>query len=46
MLVSVEFFIVPAIRSQVLYVFLVLAHDRQGIVVSAEISVDHGLAVA
>src|SRR5262249_12100821 len=30
-LVSVDFFTVPTIRFQVLYVFLVLAHDRQRI---------------
>ena len=30
-LVSVDFFIVPTIRFQVLYVFLVLAHDRRRI---------------
>jgi len=29
--VSVDFFTVPTIRFQVLYVFLVLAHDRRGI---------------
>ena len=28
-LVSVDFFTVPTIRFQVLYVFLVLAHDRR-----------------
>src|SRR5713226_7133012 len=31
-LVSVDFFVVPTIRFQVLYVFLVLAHDRRRIV--------------
>jgi putative transposase len=31
-LVSVDFLIVPTIRFQILYVFLVLAHDRQRIV--------------
>jgi putative transposase len=31
-LVSVDFFIVPTIRFQVLYVFLVLAHDRRRII--------------
>jgi putative transposase len=31
-LVSVDFFTVPTIRFQVLYVFLVLAHDRRRIV--------------
>src|SRR5881398_463881 len=31
-LVSVDFFIVPTIRFQILYVFLVLAHDRRRIV--------------
>ena len=31
-MVSVDFFSVPAIRFQVLYVFLVLAHDRRRIV--------------
>ena len=31
-MVSVDFFTVPAIRFQVLYVFLVLAHDRRRIV--------------
>jgi transposase InsO family protein len=30
-MVSVDFFTVPTIRFQVLYVFLVLAHDRRGI---------------
>jgi len=30
-MVSVDFFTVPTIRSQVLYVFLVLAHDRRRI---------------
>ena len=30
-LVSVDFFVVPTIRFQVLYVFLVLAHDRRQI---------------
>src|SRR4051794_11361782 len=30
-LVSVDFFIVPTIRFQILYVFLVLAHDRRRI---------------
>jgi len=30
-LVSVDFFTVPTIRFQVLYVFLVLAHDRRRI---------------
>jgi len=29
--VSVDFFTVPTIRFQVLYVFLVLAHDRRRI---------------
>ena len=28
-MVSVDFFLVPTIRFQVLYVFLVLAHDRR-----------------
>jgi len=31
-LVSVDFFTVPTIRFQVLYVFLVLAHDRRRVV--------------
>jgi putative transposase len=31
-LVSVDFFTVPAIRIQILYVFLVLAHDRRRII--------------
>ena len=31
-MVSVDFFVVPTIRFQVLYVFLVLAHDRRRIV--------------
>jgi transposase InsO family protein len=31
-LVSVDFFLVPTIRFQILYVFLVLAHDRRRIV--------------
>jgi putative transposase len=31
-MVSVDFFTVPTIRFQVLYVFLVLAHDRRRIV--------------
>jgi hypothetical protein len=31
-LVSVEFFTVPTIRFQVLYVFLVLAHERRRVV--------------
>jgi putative transposase len=31
-LVSVDFFVVPTIRFQILYVFLVLAHDRRRIV--------------
>src|SRR3984893_16842020 len=31
-LVSVDFFTVPTVRFQVLYVFLVLAHDRRRIV--------------
>src|SRR5260370_784630 len=31
-LVSVDFFTVPTIRFQVLYVFLVLAHDRRRII--------------
>ena len=30
-LVSIDFFTLPTIRFQVLYVFLVLAHDRRGI---------------
>jgi putative transposase len=30
--VSVDFFTVPTIRFQVLYVFLVLAHDRRRVV--------------
>ena len=30
-LVSVDFFVVPTIRFQILYVFLVLAHDRRRI---------------
>jgi hypothetical protein len=30
-LVSIDFFTVPTIRFQVLYVFLVLAHDRRRI---------------
>jgi hypothetical protein len=30
-LVSIDFFTVPALRFQVLYVFLVLAHDRRRI---------------
>jgi putative transposase len=30
--VSIDFFTVPTIRFQVLYVFLVLAHDRRRIV--------------
>jgi len=29
--VSVDFFVVPTIRFQILYVFLVLAHERQRI---------------
>jgi putative transposase len=33
-LVSVDFFIVPTIRFQVLYVFLVLAHERRRVVTS------------
>ena len=31
-MVSVDFFTVPTIRFQLLYVFLVLAHDRRRIV--------------
>ena len=31
-MVSVDFFTVPTIRFQILYVFLVLAHDRRRIV--------------
>src|SRR5260370_224786 len=31
-LVSVDFFIVPTLRFQVLYVFLVLAHDRRRVI--------------
>ena len=31
-MVSVEFFVVPTIRFQILYVFLVLAHERRRIV--------------
>ena len=31
-LVSVDFFVVPTIRFQILYVFLVLAHERRRIV--------------
>jgi putative transposase len=31
-LVSVDFFVVPTIRFEILYVFLVLAHDRRRIV--------------
>ena len=31
-MVSVDFFLVPTIRFQILYVFLVLAHDRRRIV--------------
>ena len=31
-MVSIDFFTVPTIRFQVLYVFLVLAHDRRRIV--------------
>jgi putative transposase len=31
-LVSVDFFTAPTIRFQVLYVFLVLAHDRRRVV--------------
>ena len=30
-MVSVDFFVVPTIRFQILYVFLVLAHDRRRI---------------
>ena len=30
--VSVDFFVVPTVRFQILYVFLVLAHDRRRIV--------------
>ncbi len=30
-LVSVDFFVVPTIRFEILYVFLVLAHDRRRI---------------
>ena len=30
-LISVDFFLVPTIRFQILYVFLVLAHDRRRI---------------
>jgi hypothetical protein len=35
-LVSIDFFTVPTIRFQVLYVFLVLAHDRRRILHSSE----------
>jgi putative transposase len=31
-LVSIDFFVVPTIRFEILYVFLVLAHDRRHIV--------------
>jgi putative transposase len=31
-LVSVDFFVVPTIRFEILYVFLVLVHDRRRIV--------------
>ena len=31
-MVSVDFFVVPTVRFQILYVFLVLAHDRRRIV--------------
>ena len=31
-LVSVDFFVVPTIRFQILYVFLVLAHDRRRVI--------------
>ena len=31
-LVSVDFFTVPTIRFQILYVFLVLAHDRRRVI--------------
>jgi hypothetical protein len=38
-LVSIDFFTVPTIRFQVLYVFLVLAHDRRRINQCAGLSV-------
>ena len=33
-MVSVDFFVVPTVRFQILYVFLVLAHDRRRIVIA------------
>ena len=40
-LVSVDFFVVPPIRFQILYVFLVLAHERRRIVHFA-VTTSHG----
>ncbi len=37
-LVSIDFFTVPTIRFQVLYVFLVMAHDRRRILHASTIS--------
>jgi hypothetical protein len=34
-MVSVHFFVVPTIRFQILYVLLVLAHDRRAFFTSA-----------
>ena len=42
-LVSIDFFTVPTIRFQVLYVFLVLAHDRRRILLQCDRSSDRGV---
>jgi hypothetical protein len=42
-LVSIDFFTAPTIRFQVLYVFLVLAHDRRRILLQCDRSSDRGV---
>src|SRR5437762_12520376 len=42
-LVSIDFFTVPTIRFQVLYVFLVLAHDRRRILLQCDRSPNRGV---
>ena len=42
-LVSIDFFTVPSIRFQVLYVFLVLAHDRRRILLQCDRPPDRGV---
>jgi len=42
-MVSVDFFTVPTTRFQILYVFLVLAHERRRIIASPEVGGLHHL---